>query len=250
MQETLDKENRGSRRFIPLAVPFAKKDHFKLKYGRQFLWNAKKKFWFWLSDHELPEDLTPFLPPPQANSDAGPRLSIELVPRTCWLSNVRNHVTEKQWDTIRRHTFRTAGYVCQICGGKGDKWPVECHELFDYNSGTETQKLIAFQALCPTCHRVKHFGNAQAKGLEAEALAQLCKVNGWTGQQACRYVSVQFDLWRNRSQREWKIDLSYLENHFDIFIQPESVEQRTERAESFYQEKLAEYRHRQPVGKS
>jgi hypothetical protein len=96
MQETLDKENGGSKRFIPLAVPFTKKDHFKLKYGRQFLWNAKKKFWFWLSDHELPEDLTPFLLPPQANSDAGPRLSIELVPRTCWLSNVRNHVTEEQ----------------------------------------------------------------------------------------------------------------------------------------------------------
>jgi hypothetical protein len=243
MQETFDQQN-GAKRFIPLAVPFAKKDQFKLKYGRQFLWDAKRKTWFWLSQEELPQDLVPFLRPQPANSGAGPRLFIELVPRTCWLSNVRNHVTEEQWNTIRKHTFRTARYVCQICGGKGDAWPVECHELFAYDDATCTQKLLSFQALCPCCHRVKHFGMTQVKGLEAEAFAQLCKVNGWTDEQARRHVSEQFALWHQRSEREWSIDLSYLETHFDIVIQPESAEQRRDRAEAFYRQKLAEHQGR------
>lgn len=242
MQETIDKENGADKRFIPLAVPFAKKDHFKQKPGRQFLWNAKKKFWFWLSQEELPEDLAPFLPPNAESSWAGLRLFIELVPRTCWLSNVRNHVTKEQWDTIRKHTFRTARYVCQICGGKGDNWPVECHELFQYDDAANAQKLLAFQALCPPCHRVKHFGMTQVKGLEAEAFAQLCRVNGWTDEQARKHVREQFALWHERSEREWSIDLSYLESHFDIFIEPESAEDRRERADEFYRLKLLEHR--------
>jgi hypothetical protein len=243
MQGEIEKQN-GVKRFIALAVPFAKKDHFKLKYGRQFLWDARRKTWFWLSQDELPQDLIPFLPPPQASSEAGPRLFIELVPRTCWLSNVRNHVTEEQWNTIRKHTFRTARYVCQICGGRGDKWPVECHELFAYDDSTCTQKLLSFQALCPCCHRVKHFGMTQVKGLEAEAFTQLCKVNEWTDEQARRHVSEQFALWHQRSEKEWSIDLSYLETHFDIVIQPESTEQRRDRAEAFYRQTLAEHQGR------
>ena len=242
MQETIDKQNEAGKRFIPLSVPFAKKDHFKQKYGRRFLWDAKRKTWFWLSQEELPEDLAPFLPPKAEITSTGPRLFIELVPRTCWLSNVRNHVTKEQWDTIRKHTFRTARYVCQICGERGREWPVECHELFQYDDVTNMQKLLAFQALCPTCHRVKHFGLTQVKGLEAEAFGQLCRVNGWTEEQARKHVNDQFALWHKRSEQEWSIDLSYLESHFDLFITPESAESRCERAEEFYHLKLLEHR--------
>ncbi|MGO8697038.1 MAG: hypothetical protein ACLQVY_04900, partial [Limisphaerales bacterium] len=96
----------------------------------------------------------------------------------------------------------------------------------------------------------------KTKGASPSSITNRAKITANLAQFSClrsqarAYVSEQFDLWRNRSQRQWKIDLSYLENHFDIFILPESVEQRTGRAESFYQEKLAEYRQRQPAGES
>ena len=61
------------------------------------------------------------------------KLTIELVPKTCWFSNVRDHVSVAQWDTIRKQVYVKANYFCQICGSRGTKWPVECHEVWDYD---------------------------------------------------------------------------------------------------------------------
>ncbi|MEG5910519.1 hypothetical protein [Enterobacter mori] len=64
-----------------------------------------------------------------------PRLTIELVPRTCWFDNVRSAVSSTDWKRLRQQTSRTAGWKCQICGGKGPRWPVECHEIWHYDDG-------------------------------------------------------------------------------------------------------------------
>lgn len=235
-------------KFIRLTVPFLKKDSFKQKYGRDFAWNPEGKYWFWRGALPVPDDLQPFVHASCQERPASSRLqlTIELVPSTCWLSKVQSHVTKAEWDTIRKETARAAGYVCKICGGKGERWPVECHELFEYDDATQTQRVLGFQALCPTCHLVKHFGMAQHKGMEEEALNQLCKVNGWTRSQARKYVDEQFDLWRKRSKLEWKIDLSCLERR-GILVKPESSTQRRERGDSYYREKLAEYRQTHPA---
>jgi len=47
------------------------------------------------------------------------KLSVELVPASCWCSNVRDHVRRAQWDQLRRETYRQAQYCCEICGGRG-----------------------------------------------------------------------------------------------------------------------------------
>jgi hypothetical protein len=121
MQGELEKQN-GAKRFFALAVPFAKKDHFKLKYGRQFLWDARRKTWFWLSQDELPQDLIPFLPPQQANSGQGQRLSIELVPRTCWLSNVRNYVSRCQTFCVTNKLYHECHSMEIFFLGSADEW--------------------------------------------------------------------------------------------------------------------------------
>ena len=41
---------------VRLAVPYAEKDRFKQKYGRQFLWNPQGKFWYWFSEAALPDE--------------------------------------------------------------------------------------------------------------------------------------------------------------------------------------------------
>jgi hypothetical protein len=114
---------------IPLSVPFLKKDYFKQKYGRQFFWNPEGKFWYWFSDAPLPDDLQPFLPPSAAVQkpiDSEIKLTLELIPKTCWFSSVRKQMSDEQWKAVRRHTFSNTHYVCEICGGRGDSWPVEC----------------------------------------------------------------------------------------------------------------------------
>ena len=58
------------------------------------------------------------------------RLTIELVPQTCWFSNVRSEVSAADWDRLRKLTSNAAGGRCEVCGGRGPRWPVECHEIW------------------------------------------------------------------------------------------------------------------------
>ncbi len=137
-------------------------------------------------------------------------LTIELVPSTCWFSNVRSEVSKADWDKLRRSTYARSGRVCQVCGGVGPDWPVECHEIWDYDDVAHVQKLLGLVALCPACHQVKHIGLANVNGRGEEAERHLAQVNNWTARQASLYVQEQFRVWDHRSQYEWRLDLSWL----------------------------------------
>lgn len=138
-------------------------------------------------------------------------LSIELVPSTCWYTNVRSNVPATEWDILRRAVYRRAGNRCEICVGRGKTHPVECHEVWHYDDATRVQRLTGLAALCPACHQVKHIGLANVQGKSAQALSHLAKVNGWSANQARAYVEQAFELWARRSEHEWQLDLSLLE---------------------------------------
>lgn len=139
------------------------------------------------------------------------RLSIELVPSSCWFSNLRAHLLLADWDRIRKASYAKANYRCEICNGVGSKWPVECHEIWAYNDKKRIQKLDGVIALCPDCHSVKHFGLAQIQGKHVIAEAHLAKVNGWTAAEAANYVELSFKTWERRSQFDWQLDLDWLD---------------------------------------
>jgi hypothetical protein len=141
-----------------------------------------------------------------------PRLSIELIPATSWFTNVRSAVSEAEWKRLRQGCYRKAGYRCEVCGGRGEQWPVEAHEVFEYvlESGGHVQRLLRLIALCPLCHKVKHFGLARVNGEQEQAGQHLMRVNGWTRQQAYDHVQAAFALWEERSQQPWTLDLSHL----------------------------------------
>ncbi|HFD7769662.1 TPA: hypothetical protein ACF54Y_004750 [Klebsiella variicola] len=48
-----------------------------------------------------------------------PRLTIELVLRTCWFDNVRSAVSSSDWKRLRQQTARSAVGKCQVCGERG-----------------------------------------------------------------------------------------------------------------------------------
>lgn len=64
----------------------------------------------------------------EPSDPSSPRLSIVLVPQTCWFSNVRSHVSKEDWIRIRKETAAQAHHQCEICGGRGPEWPVECQK--------------------------------------------------------------------------------------------------------------------------
>jgi hypothetical protein len=146
------------------------------------------------------------------------KLDIELIPKSSWYKNVRSEVSKEEWDKIRKYVYKRANYTCEICGGKGNKWPVECHEIWKFNDDENIQELIGFIALCPDCHMVKHIGLANAQGKGREALTHLAEVNGWSGDDAMDYVHYKFLEWTERGENLWTIDISFIDTLRDIGI--------------------------------
>jgi hypothetical protein len=149
------------------------------------------------------------------NSDTdlqSPLLTVELVPSTSWYANVRSHLPEEEWDLVRRAVYRRARYRCEVCGGRGEHHPVECHEVWDYDDEQHVQRLDRLVALCPACHQVKHLGLASVNGRYDEALQHLADVNGWTLEEAGHHADAAFAQWSERSRHEWTVNLGPLES--------------------------------------
>jgi hypothetical protein len=141
-------------------------------------------------------------------------LTIELVPSTCWYSNVRTNVTKADWEVCKRFVRARSKDRCEICGGRGPRWPVECHEVWSYDDETQMQKLEGLIALCPACHQVKHIGRTSTVG-GVEALAQsikhLCQVNYWSPERAEKAIKIAFEIHEIRSTWQWQLDIDYLQ---------------------------------------
>lgn len=143
------------------------------------------------------------------------KLKIELVPKTCWYSNVRSNVSKSEWNALRKECYVRADHKCEICGGKGDKHPVECHEIWHYDDDKHTQTLTGLIALCPMCHKSKHYGFAQVSGNEKKVRSHIKKVNGWTEDKLDSHIGEMFSQWNERSQHEWELDITFLDTYLN-----------------------------------
>jgi len=141
---------------------------------------------------------------------SGLKLQIELVPDSSWYSNVRSNVKAKQWDTIRKRIYQEANSVCEICGGKGFKHAVECHEIWKYDDTKLIQKLDRFQALCPLCHEVKHMGLANLRGNGERAFGRFININRLDIDTAYEIKKAVFMQWKERSAKQWALDIDLL----------------------------------------
>lgn len=141
------------------------------------------------------------------------KLTIELVPSSSWMNNVRKVLSNNQWRALSRSVRDRAYDVCEICGGVGPTHATECHEIWQYNEKTGIQKLMGMIALCPDCHMVKHIGLARIKGKYDLALKHFMKVNKLKKRDTEEYVSKAFSRWRDRSKMKWKLDLSVLKRY-------------------------------------
>ena len=162
-----------------------------------------------------------------------PKLSVELVPKSCWWSSVRSTVTKKEWDKLRFQSYENANNVCEICGKTGleQGYPhkLECHEIWNYNDKKKIQTLIGLISLCPICHLVKHIGRANAMGKQPEVFKQLEIVNNWDHKTVVQHVAESFELYKERSKYDWSLDISMLKKEpYNIMI-PENFERKFEK---------------------
>ncbi|MGX8904183.1 DUF5710 domain-containing protein [Streptomyces netropsis] len=200
---------------IWLDVPYAQKDEAKRAGAR---WDPAVKRWYapregmtalapWAAAPDIPDLL------PGEDRTLGSGLFVDLVPSSCWFTNVRSCVTQQDWERLRRMITRRAGMCCETCGAGEDRqakrW-LEAHERWEYDGTRRVQTLKRLICLCTDCHTVTHFGYAQVRGLEAQAFAHLVKVTRMSPDQARRHVDAAFALWEQRSATIWSLDLSIL----------------------------------------
>jgi hypothetical protein len=148
-----------------------------------------------------------------------PKLSIELVPRALWGKNLRSSIARGDWDKCKAFAKEQSGSVCQLCGGVGSRYPIDCHERWEYDvdeRGRHLQRLVGLIALCPPCHQATHYGRASALGHGDVAEATLMRVNDWTSEQVAAHINEAVALWDRRNGHEWLQDLSWVTRTLSI----------------------------------
>jgi hypothetical protein len=146
------------------------------------------------------------------------KLEIELVPKTCFGKNLRNLMDKSDWDVLRRDTYYAFGYKCGICLEGGQ---LHCHEIWEYDEDNRIQRLKGFIALCPLCHRVKHYGHTMMLAEKGEldlieVVEHFMKVNECTHEEFLRHRAVASLVWKRRSKFNWALDLGKYKEWIEI----------------------------------
>jgi hypothetical protein len=116
---------------------------------------------------------------------------------------------------LKAVTAERAGYHCEICGSRGDGYPLECHEIWHYDDGTRVQSLTGLVSLCRSCHRAKHMVLARRMGWDGAAELHIMRVNGWNRAVLSAYLDEAFAIFEQRSNLQWRLDISWL-TQYDV----------------------------------
>jgi Domain of unknown function (DUF5710) len=212
-----------------LDVPFAEKDRAKAAGAR---WDPAARRWYaprpgmaqlarWAARPDLPALL------PGEDRSFGAGLFVDLVPSSCWFTNARSCIAQQDWERVRRLVVGRAGRRCEAEGCRQGEnrdrqiW-LEAHERWEFLEGPRgrVQVLRRLVCLCTECHTATHFGLAQIRGRDQDALAHLAKVTGMEAVEARSHVREAFWLWEQRSAHEWALDLSILTRAGIALAQP------------------------------
>ena len=137
------------------------------------------------------------------------RLTIELVPQTCWYSNMRAVLPQSEWDVLRRQVYAHYRHRCGVCGARAR---LHCHEIWHYDDHAHVQTLRGFIALCEWCHHIKHIGLAGILASRSEldyesVVAHFLRVNRCDRATFDRHRADAFAQFEQRSRHDWRTDL-------------------------------------------
>ena len=190
----------------PLRVSYSDKDTAK---GLGARWNNQNKLWYVENDNLNQPILAGRYP-------LFTKAEINLIPETCWYSNLRSMLPKAKWDLVRKKTYADQQMTCEFCRGQfaaielQKKHPVEAHELWEFDDASHTQILKKVLCLCPDCHLTQHLGCANKMGLLTKVVKHYANVSGITIEQAENIKYDAFQKWKVRSQYEWSLNLDWL----------------------------------------
>jgi hypothetical protein len=136
------------------------------------------------------------------------RLEIDMVPTSSWGKSLKNLLSKSKWDKLRKAAHEANGGKCEICGSTQK---LHGHEHWEFDEGTEVQRLVRIGTVCAACHGVMHIG--RTKQLAEQGVVDILKVvehfqtvNGVDRAVFIKHESEATELWLRRSTINWKID--------------------------------------------
>jgi Domain of unknown function (DUF5710) len=211
-----------------LDVPYSEKDEAKALGAR---WDADERRWYapradmgglerWAALPDLPILL------PGEDRSFGSGLFVDLVPASCWFTNVRSCIGERDWERVRRMVIERAEHRCEVCGRIDHGLHV--HERWSYDDERQVQSLRRLISLCPGCHETTHMGLANVRGRAAQARAHLLAVAGMSEAEADEHIEAAFALWDRRSASEWTLEIGMLEQAGIEVRRPPDADERAD----------------------
>lgn len=245
-------QNSSPDTAINIAVPFEDNNNAK-QYGAR--WDCENSTWYipdGLAEANKKYLLEKYWQNPEPVRElvgedrtfGGNQLFIDLIPSSCWFTNVRYCVHHSEWDRLRKFVYKRANYTCECCGvhTKIAGIQLDAHERWSYDETTKTQKLMRIIALCTDCHTATHMGLAQIRGVAKEAEAHICKVRQFTKEEFTAHEDEAWKLYSSRSKIDWNLDLSIIESSGIKLANPVEVEARR----NISRDKLAEQHEKLP----
>lgn len=217
---------------IWLDVPIDEKDAAKALGAR---WNPTERRWYapraqmdglerWAPRGDLPDVL------PGEDRSYGQGLFVDLIPSSCWFTNVRSCVDPIDWERLRRMVIKRCGEICEICGARPERAKgqyLDVHERWSYDDEHHHQQLRRLIGLCRDCHRVTHYGySAQILSIGDVVFAHLLRVTKMTPREAQAHIDKAFALWYRRSRATWSLDLSMLTDTGITVYEPPNAHER------------------------
>ena len=88
------------------------------------------------------------------------KLTIEIgKPAYAQMKTVRDSISRALWNSVRKRVQETSDYTCQICGAYSED-KLHAHEVWEYDEDEYLLILREIQALCKSCHDLKHLHHA------------------------------------------------------------------------------------------
>ncbi len=156
----------------------------------------------------------PALPDPLPREDRtfGDGLFVDLIPTSCWFTNVRTCVSPPDWARVK--ALVGAPSIAARCAVPGPNHRTGCG-CRHTNAGPTTirpgyRPCGRWCPYPPAGHRTTHVGFAEVTGQDPQAHAHLRTVNGWSIADADAHIAMADRVWRARSAVDSSLDLSIL----------------------------------------
>lgn len=218
-------QSKVLRRSIGLLVPY--EDRAKAKaIGAK--WNPIEKAWVWPLEAER-APVRKWLPRMYRDDVNAPYITPMALPDNLWGVNLRYILKDHIWDELRKECYRSASYLCAVCGIKAK--PPHCNEQWTLVTPQKNEQhgiveLARLACLCHLCHMIKHLGLANLKGWTDVVASHYSYVNDCTLPEAYESFDNALEAADQNRQHRWAMNLKWLGKKLerDLFIPVRYVE--------------------------